>query len=51
MAVLGDGAALVAFLVAIQELANEVVDQLGDLFLLPLVLALVVVDRVLAAGE
>ena len=51
VAVVGHGAALVAFLVALQELGGEVVDQLRDLLLLPLVLALVVVDRVLAAGK
>ena len=51
VAVVGHRAALVAFLVALQELGREVVDQLRDLLLLPLVLALVVVDRVLAAGE
>ena len=51
VAVLGDRAALVALLVAVQELAPQVVEQLRDLLLLPLVLALVVVDRVLAAGE
>ena len=51
MAVLSDGATLVTFLVAIQELACEVVNQLGDLLLLPFVFALVIVNRVLAASE
>src|SRR5690606_18909924 len=51
VAVVGNGAALVALLVALEELRREVGDQLGELLPLPLVLALVVVDRVLAAGE
>ena len=51
MAVVGHGAALVAGLVAREESVRKVVNQLRDLLLLPLVLALIVVDRVLAAGE
>lgn len=49
--VVGDLAARVGWLVLLQELVAEVVKQLVDLLLVPLVLALVVVDRVLHALE
>src|SRR5687768_5405157 len=51
VAVVGYGASLVRFLMALEELCREVVDQLRDLLLAPLVFALVVIDRVLPACE
>src|SRR5258708_5551615 len=51
VSVVGDGAALVAFLVALKELVGKVIDQFGNLLLLPLVFALIVVNRVLVAGK
>lgn len=49
--VVGDISPVVALLVALQELRGQILDQLRDLLLPPLVLALVVVDGVLAARE
>jgi hypothetical protein len=51
VAVVRDGAALVAFLVALEEFIGEVLDEFGDLLLLPFVLALIIVDRILVARE
>jgi hypothetical protein len=51
VAVFSHSASLVAFLVALKELGRKVVEEIGNLFLLPLILALVVVDRVFSAGQ
>src|SRR5437763_572723 len=51
VAVFGDGTPVVALLMTLEELVGEIVQKLGDLFLLPLVLTLVVINRVLAAGQ
>ena len=51
VAVVGHIGALVARLVALQELGRQVSHQLSDLLRLPLVLALVVVDGVLPASQ
>lgn len=51
MAVALDGAALVASVVAFEELLRKVIDQLADLLGLPAILTLVVVDGELGASE
>src|SRR5258708_40376507 len=51
VSVLRDGAALVAFLVALKELVSKIVDEFGDLLLLPLIFPLIVVDRILVASK
>jgi hypothetical protein len=51
MAVVRDGAAFIVFLVALKEFVGKIVDEFGNLFLLPLVFALVIVNRVLMTGE
>jgi hypothetical protein len=51
VAVVRDRAPLILAVMAFDELGRQVVDQLCNLFALPLVFALVVVDRILAAGK
>src|SRR6266699_414570 len=51
MAIVLDGGALILRLVTIEELFREVVDQFGNLFALPAVLTLVIVDGELGATQ
>jgi hypothetical protein len=51
MAVFRDGSPIVTVLVGFEELRGQVIDQLCDLFLLPLVFALVVVDRIFTVAS
>jgi hypothetical protein len=44
------GAALAAFLLALEEVVSKIVDEFGNLLLLPLVFALIVINRILVPG-
>ena len=46
-----DGGPVVTGLITLQELGRKVVDQFRDLLGLPLILTLVIVDRVLCAAQ